>query len=303
MTQPDTPNPTPQTTPELLAALADGELDLRANPEAFEQIASDPKSLRQVADQQQLRRSVASAMDGPSMRCPDALRTQIERLAQVAGDTAAPRTEASPSGYAPIQADDHPPVLARIGRWAPAAVAAVMLLAATAVFFSARSAAPGVSATTVLDVRTVQNFSQHHMHCAENPVERLHNPERFGEGLDELPGNLDTYFDRSVDGRALDLSAIQYDYQLAGVCNIPGDGAVHIVYQHHDDPARAMSLWIGPAPEHLASQMAPGRLYVEAGDNLDHPVIFWEDNGLIFYLVGDSLQDVHDAVQTLRPAA
>lgn len=300
MTPSDTPNPTPQTTPELLAALADGELDLSANPEAFEQIAGDPHALRQVADQQRLRRSVASAMDDPSMRCPDAVRAQIQQLAQAdkAQVTAPPAASA-----VPVQADDRPPVLARIGRWAPAAVAAVMLLAATAVFFAARPGTPGTVTPSVLDVRTVQSFGQRHIHCAESPGESLHGTERFGQGLEELPGNLDTYFDRSIDGRALDLSAIRYDYQLAGVCGIPGSGSVHIVYQHHDDPNRAMSLWIGPTPDRLAGQMQSGRLYVETADNLEHPVVFWEDNGLIYYLVGDSLQDVHDAVQTLHPPA
>ncbi|MEM9415584.1 MAG: hypothetical protein AAGA29_08935 [Planctomycetota bacterium] len=293
---------TPKTTPEILSALADGELDLRENPDAVSQIAGDPQGVQRIAFQQQLRRSVASAMDSPSMRCPDALRAQIEQLADSAsGETATeqPQPPAQTADLAPAAVQ--PAVIGRIGRWAPAAAAAVLLLAATAAFFSGWWSSPIGPATPVLDVSMVQTFAKHHLHCSEDPAARLHNPERFGQGLDELPASLSDYFDRSVDGVGLDLSAVQYDYQLAGVCNIPGSGAVHLVYRHHNQPGRAMSLWIIPASEENALEMQPGRVYVEAAEGLDHPVILWEDGGLIFYLVGDSLEDVQHAVETLHP--
>ncbi|XAM00871.1 hypothetical protein OT109_05690 [Phycisphaeraceae bacterium D3-23] len=302
---------TPSTTPEMLAALADGELDLRDCPDALAKISADSQGAQRIAFQQQLRRSVASAMDGPSMRCPDALRSQIESLAiSTTTHGEAPAAQPPPPAQpAPLPAvhsvapHGQPAVIGRIGRWAPAAVAAVLLIAATAVFFSGGSDSPAGPATPILDARTVQTFGTRHMHCADNPADTLKESDRFGHGVDELPTTLDDYFSRSVDGVAFDLSAVQYDYQLAGVCNIPGSGAVHLVYRHHDHPERAMSLWIVPANEEITRNMQQGRVYVETATGLDHPVILWEDNGLIFYLVGDSLEDVQHAVETLRPPA
>ncbi len=295
MTQPNEPS---ESTPDLLAALADGELELGKSPEACRLLAEQPAFAAAIAYHQQLRRSVASAMDSPSMRCPDTLRAKLHQIADQA-EASPPATHNTPAA----RPYTGPPVLARIGRWAPAAVAAVLLIAATAVFFAGRGSGVGPT-QPVLDIRTVQAFSSRHMHCAGNPGDLLHNHERFGDSIQQLPGHLDDYLAHSVSGLSLDLSAIDYDYQVAGVCSIPGDGAVHIVYRHHDDPARAMSLWIVDARDEITAQMEPGRVYVEAGDELDHPVILWEDSGLLFYLVGDSLEGVQQAVYTLRhPAA
>lgn len=298
MTQPTDPS---ESTPNLLAALADGELDLGQSPEACRLLAEQPESAAAIAYHQQLRRSVASAMCDTSMCCPDALRSRLHEIADQA-DAESPATQTPPE---PVVARPYngPPVIARISRWAPTAVAAVMLIAATAIFFAGRNGGVGPP-QPVLDVRTVQAFGSRHMHCAGNPDELLHNHTRFGENIQQLPGHLGDYLQHSVDGLSLDLSSIDYDYQLAGVCSIPGDGAVHIIYRHHDDPARAMSLWIVDAKDQVTAQMQPGRVYVEAGDELDHPVILWEDNGLLFYLVGDSLEGVQQAVYALRhPAA
>jgi hypothetical protein len=295
MTQPNEPS---ESIPDLLAALADGELELGAFPEARRLLAEQPASAAAIAYHQQLRRSVASAMDSPSMRCPDALRAKLHQIADQA-EASAPATHNTPAA----RPYTGPSVLARISQWAPAAVAAVLLIAATAVFFAGRGIGVGPT-PPVLDLRTVQAFGSRHMHCAGNPDDLLHNHERFGDSIQQLPGHLDDYLAHSVSGLSLDLSSIDYDYQVAGVCSIPGDGAVHIIYRHQDDPARAMSLWIVDARDEVTAQMEPGRVYVEAGDELDHPVILWEDHGLLFYLVGDSLEGVQQAVYTLRhPAA
>ncbi|MFI4861211.1 MAG: hypothetical protein ACIAXF_11070 [Phycisphaerales bacterium JB063] len=298
---------TPSTTPEMLAALADGELDLRNCPDAIAKLAADPQGAQRIAFQQQLCRSVASAMDGPSMRCPDALRAQVMQLVDRESPAATPTNAAAASpapAPRPAPTPRQSPVLAQIGRWAPTAVAAVMLIAATAVFFStSRPGMPGSAASPVLDVSTVQMFANRHMACAGDPDDQLHNNERFGKDIQQLPGKISDYFHHRVDGVSLDLSTIRYDYQLAGACSIPGSGGVHLVYRHHDSPDRAMSLWIVPADPALADDMQQGRVYVETADGLDHPVILWVDQGLMFYLVGDSLEDVQHAVETLRPAA
>ena len=300
------PEHTP-TTPELLSALADGELDLRESTDALEQIADDPRGAQRIAFQQQLRRSVASAMDEPSMRFPEALRSEIERIAHgtpsetpaaTSATSAAVVATAPSTPLAPAQS----PVLARIGRWAPAAVAAVLLFAAVGVFVAGRSGGPQGPATPVLDVNSIHAFGQRHMACTGDPSQQLHSHERFGQTLQELPGNLSDYFHHNIDAATLDLSNVEYDYQLAGVCSTPGSGAVHIVYRHHDNPDRAISLWIVPSQERITQQMQPGRLYIETAEDMDHPVILWEDGGLLFYLIGDSLEDAQHAVQALRNA-
>ena len=49
--------------------------------------------------------------------------------------------------------------------------------------------------------------------------------------------------------------------------------------------------------------MQQGRVYVEAGSDLMHPVIFWRQGDMLYYLVGDSMEDANKAVQTLRQTA
>ena len=50
--------------------------------------------------------------------------------------------------------------------------------------------------------------------------------------------------------------------------------------------------------------MEAGRLYVETGnDSSEPPVLVWRTDGMVYYLVGDSVQDAFDAVDTLRNPA
>ena len=296
------PDP-PQTPAELLAALADGELDLSQSPQARQLLSEDPQAAVQIACQQQLRRSVAAAMDGPAMRCPEDLRASLHEMAAEADASSDLSQTPPPTPAASMPPYTGEPVLARIGRWAPAAVAAVLLVAATAVFFATGTGGLGQPGTAVLDVQAVQTFGHRHTLCASDPSERLVGHERFGDSLEQLPGNLNDYFSRSADGLSLDLSSAGYEYQLTGVCSLPGSGSVHIVYQNKSNPDQMMSLWVIPAQQEISEQMEAGRVYVEAAADLDHPVILWEDNGLLFYLVGDSLQDAQNAVQTLRDTA
>lgn len=293
------------TTDGLIAALADGELDLRQQPEAFARLAQDPQAAQQfaqrVADQQAMKAAVGSAMCGPQMQCPDALKQAIRAMAGSAPATTSPATAPAPAASPVANTASHrPTVLARIGRWAPAAVAAVLLLAAGVLFQQAsQSAGTTNSPMAVLTTHRVNNFASRHSDCAKNP-DILKDHDSFGQAaaLETLPGKLSDYFRQSSDGMNLDLSRVGYDYQMTGACSLPGSGAVHLVYRHHDNPNRSMSLWL--KPDDGALKIEPGRLYVEAGDNLDHPVILWKSNDLIFYLVGDSLEDAHLAVDELR---
>ncbi|MFN3165943.1 MAG: hypothetical protein ACE37H_02650 [Phycisphaeraceae bacterium] len=297
-------NDTPQSIDALIAALADGELDLRNNPEALAQIAQDAQAAGKIAHHQRLKDACAKAMDGPDTRCPAELAAKLRSLnveepAQTDTPKLMPTNNATPRG-----AYHGPPVLARLGRWAPTAVAAVLLIAATVLFMQAGDTGPGASAgvASLLSVSDVERFDSRHFDCAEKP-DILQNHDAFGEpgDLEQLPVKLADYFKTSADGMKLNLSGVGYGYQLTGVCGIPGSGSVHIVYRHHDDPGRAISLWLAPDDGRL-DNIEPDRVYVEAGKTLDHPVIVWRSGGLIYYLVGDSLEDTHQAVDALRGA-
>lgn len=294
---------TPLALNDLIAALADGELDLREHPEALALIAKDPQAAQRIACLQQLKQATGQAMDAPEMKCPDALAAKLRAMG-VADVQAQGAQEASPTtrGYT------GPPVIGRVGsfaRWMPSAVAAVLLVAATVVFMLSSGNGPGASGSmsSLLTVSQVNQFDKRHDACAAKP-DILKNNKDFGAANDltELPGKLGSYFKTSTNGMTLDLSAIGYQYELTGACSLPGSGAVHIVYHHNETPDRSISLWLSPDDGRLDS-LEKDRVYVEAGKTLDRPVIVWRGGGMIYYLVGDSLQDAHQAVQVLHPPA
>jgi len=303
--QRDTPEfDSPKSMDEMLLALADGELDFADQPQVMAKIAADPTAAHRLAYEQRLRRGCARVMDGPEMKCPNELAGKLLGLAAGEADAAKP---APASAAAPKQASyAGPPVIARIGRWVPAAVAAVLLLAAGVLFNQANSASTvglNPQAAAFLSTNQIQTLTSRHIDCAERP-DRLKNPNQFGDTQDfeQLPGKLRDYFNTDANNLALNLHGIGYDYQLAGTCSLPGSGAVHIVYRKHDNPEKSISLWIVPAkPAHR--ELAEGRVYTEVGDDLLRPVIFWRKDGLLYYLVGDSIEDCDKAVQQLRRAA
>jgi len=294
----------PKTMQEMLLALADGELDFADQPQAVAKLAEDPKAAPRLAYEQKLKRSCARVMDGPEMKCPDELAGKV--LAMAGGETDAAGPAMASALPAPKRAPyAGPPVIGRIGRWVPAAVAAVLLIAAGVLFSQASVGSAGINpqAAAFLSTHQIENFTARHVDCTEQP-DRLKNPVQFGDTKDveQLPGKLRDYFHTDANKLAINLNGIGYDYQLAGTCSLPGSGAVHIVYHKHNDPSRSISLWIVPAKA-AHRELEEGRVYSEVGDDLLRPVIFWRNGGLLYYLVGDSIEDCDKAVQTLRRAA
>ncbi|MEM9348529.1 MAG: hypothetical protein AAGB26_18320 [Planctomycetota bacterium] len=295
---------TPKTMDEMLLAMADGELDFSDQPQVLAKIAEDPKTAHRLAYEQRLKAACAKAMDGPEMKCPNELAGKLLELAAEPAKKTAPAETTAPKQSAPAPYAG-PPVIARIGRWVPAAVAAVLLLAAGVLFSQASRTTGGLDPSTAssLPVETIQQFAGRHFDCAERP-DRLKNPSQFGSASDfeQLPGVLGDYFDTSADKLSLNLDGIGYEYQLTGTCSMPGSGAVHIVYHKQDNPEQSISVWIVAADNAKFGKLEEGRVYSEVGDNLLKPVIFWRDGGLLYYLVGDSIEDCDKAVQQLRRA-
>lgn len=284
---------TPNSIGDLLAALADGELDLREHPQALARIAQDPQAAQRLAYQQQLKQACAQAM-AIGKPCPEELVAKLRAMSITEQAHGVNSVDAVGSFASPV--------IGRIGRWLPSAVAAALLIAAPVMFMQASgtgsSAGPAVA--SLLSVSQVGAFDNRHLDCSAKPV-ILKDHDRFGpEGdFEHLPGKIADYFHTSADGMALSLDGIGYDYRLTGACSLPGSDGVHIVYRHRENPGRSISLWL-TADDGRYAQMDAGRVYVEAGKTLDHPVIIWRSGGLIYYLVGDSLQDAHQAVAVLH---
>lgn len=295
---------TPNPINDLLSALADGELDVREHPDALAQIAQDAQASQRVVYQQQLKQACAKAMDTPEMKCPEALAGRLRAMgtqAQGAGaDEALGPTQTQAAPYA------GPSVIARIGRWFPAAVAAVLLIAAGVMFSQSNpgtNSGVGSQAAAFLPVDQIDRFTGRHGDCSMN-LELLYQAEKFGDanGFDELPSKIAGHFKASTDGMRLSLDGIGYQYELTGACPLPGKGAVHVVYRHKDDAKRAISLWIKPA-ETQHAELKPGQVYSVGGSDPLHPIIIWREGNLLYYLVGDSLEDCDKAVKELRQAA
>lgn len=291
-----------------LPAFADGELDVEQNLRVLEAMAMDAKHTRRVLHQQQLRRACARVMDRPDCRCPDELREKLQSLASSENDAPASPNLTLTGGEAKTDdrrpraaADARPDVIGRIGRWLPAAVAAVLLIGALAVFFSPR---PGGGPAFGLDETRLAAFAGRHTSCSSD-LSKLYAGIESPDNVTALPGTIDDYFVSELgaqqSGRidtTLDLSVLGYEFQRVGRCNLPGRNAVHIVYRAADDAEhdKSLSLWIKPATGEL--NLVPRTLYTaEASDG--QPLLIWQRNGRTYYLLGDAPTDARHAAEVL----
>ncbi len=279
-----------------LPAFADGELDVEQNLRVLEHMAMNPEATRRVMHQQQLRQAVDRAMQDPTATAPDSLRESIEQLAAQTPIT----PTSTPPEAAPAQEPSHhdtprqAPTLGWIGRWVPAAVAAVLLISATALFYQFN---PTATASPVSDARYAV-FVNRHLGCSRM-IEKLMHMERFAQNLEALPESLAAYLgDQPTPG--LDLASIGYTFYAVGQCNAPGGQSVHLVYHHKDHPdgQNALSLWIRRYTGSPA--IKPDQPYLVAPSGTPSPMIVWRRGGMIYYLIGDSLGSVGTASQLLR---
>ncbi len=272
---------------QTLAAFADGELDGEQNLEMLKRMAQDPSTAQRVAEQQKLRRAVAQAMDDPSQKAPAELRDRISQLAQ--GEQARRVTQPKPT---PPQTGS--PVLAVIGRWMPAAVAAVLLVGALITLNQAGGLGSDrlITSAQILNTSMVDQFGDRHFKCARH-ITPMHGTDQFPQDLSELPGALSEYFDQPVDQEVLNLSSLGYEFDMAGLCVIPGKGAVHMVYKSQAPTGQTdtLSLWLRPYDKR--SGVESDRLYKTADPQENYPMLVWRHGGMVYYLVGDS----HDSVE------
>ncbi len=273
-----------------LAAFADGELDGTQNLEMLERMAQDPSTAQRVEEQLKLRQAVAQAMDDPSVKAPAALRDLVSGLAQ-SDQSEQARRVTQPKPAPPTTGS---PVLAVIGRWMPAAVAAVLFIGAMVALNQAGISGPDrlITSVQVLNASMVDQFGDRHFKCARY-ITPMHGTDQFPQNLAALPGALSAYFDQSIDAEVLNLTSLGYEFDMAGLCVIPGKGAVHMVYKSQAPTGQSdtLSLWLRPFEQ--GSKIESDKLYKTADPTENFPMLVWRHEEMVYYLVGDS----HDSVE------
>jgi len=274
-------------TQQLLAAFADGELDGAQNLKVLQLMAKDPAIADRVAQLHKLRGAVAQAMDDPSIKAPDSLRNQIMHMAQQ-------EPEAFDASQKSTPAQTGPSVLAVIGRWLPAAAAAVLLIGTLLTIngVGLQNNTPLITSANVLNASMIDQFTDRHFKCSRH-ITPMQGVEQFPQNLAVLPGALSDYFHQPINEEALNLSSLGYEFDVAGMCVIPGKGAVHLIYQSKAPTGQAetLSLWLRPYEQ--GSRIEPDRLYKADEAQKSYPMLVWRHADMVYYLVGDS----HDAVE------
>lgn len=293
----------PDLTPQAVQRYADGEMTAAEAAAFTRRLSEEPELARQVAHQQQLRQMVQASASDRYPGAPQDLRNQLTQLAQTTTDAqTATSTHSNASG-------DAGGVIGRVGsvsRWAPAAVAAVLLIGAAVMFFAANdnnrstSTLASSSAGDILPASQVEMFGKRHTACAQM-LSQLHTDPALPKNLQALPESIAERFQASRTP-VLDLSSLGYTFDRVGQCTIPGEDAVHLIYKTlpgtgHTDH---LSLWVVSDHGQL-SKLAAGTVYT-CGKNKAHPVIVWRKGGLIYYLTGDSLQTTERAAKHLKNA-
>jgi len=278
MTHPQEPNP--------IKSFADMELADDELEQALRDMADDPQKARQALHQRQLCQAVARAMSQDTPPVPDALRDQVHAMLNDRTERSTPRPQAHEQG----------PVVAKIGRWLPAAVAAVLLIGVAVMWFSPP---PTASPTSDLLPASMQTrFGDRHNACARMGV-ALYNAQKFKADAEQLPADLAAHFHQPLSPTpSLDLSGVGYKFWRAGECSVPGKNAVHLVYRSVDHPEKdTLSLWIKPFQQQ--TPIEAGKVYRTAGDT-DHPVVFWRTGNMVYYLTADSPASAEQAAEALR---
>jgi hypothetical protein len=218
--------------PQNLLACADGELDRQGRQRVLEQMVGDGDMARQIVGQQQLRQAAAGAMDDPKLTAPADLRARLRELA------ASVESDNRPAA-------GRPPVLARLGRWISAAVAAVLLIAALGVFFAAIEQPGNVAAGSIIPAAQMDMFASRHVACSRSLMPLMVD-QTLPQDIKALPAALSQRLGYPTAG--LDLSGIGYRFDRVGPCTVLGKGAVHLIYQAVADSGHtdSISLWIMP---------------------------------------------------------
>ncbi len=276
-----------------LTAFADGELGPAEQVPVLEYLAAHPQAMGRVIHQQRLRQAVDRAMHDRAGRVPLPLRRKVEQMMM----TAVPEVEATGGSTPPVTAADrgHSPI-AYLGRWAPAAVAAVLLIFTLAAVTTTWG--PGTSGDAALiPAGQLAMFTKRHVDCALQ-LAPLSDAVKFPERLSEIPAAIAQHTG-AQSYPVLGLSAMGYEFEAIGPCSVPGMPSVHMIYRARPETGRrdAMSLWM--IKDRGQIDIPPDIPYTVTSIGAPHPVIIWRHSGMLYYLVGDSTPRLQEAIATL----
>ncbi len=277
--------------PASVQAFADGELTGNQSAELLDQMAADPQVTKQVKHQQQLRDAVGRHLVAATPVTPDDLRQKVQ-----AAMTSSPSTVQAGEPRA-----ESNPIIARIGRWMPAAVAAMLLIATGLMLYVARtdSGAPAGDQTALIQPAKVNQFARRHVTCTTQTAQ-LHvmaSVDSLGDAPEAIARHIGT-----PPPRGLDLSSIGYTFDQIGECRVPCKQAVHLIYRADAKDGRhdAISLWLSPY------QGQPGieenKLYEVTSDDFPHPMMMWRHGKTVYHLMGDQSKAVKQASSQLMAA-
>ncbi len=308
-------------TPGDLSAFADGELDSTATMHLLEQMAKDPTLAQKALEAQRLKQAIGRSMQRIVPAPPAELRQHLEQMMleadhpdQASGSTRL--TFPSSESPAPSKASGSPSprsgsvlegrLLGLMGRWSPAAAAAVLLLAAVLTRLLPASSAEvfdpdrHVAYPGIIPVSQVDQFMGRHVRCMDQ-IEPLRESNKFPLQVEQLPSTIEKVIGCKPLS-PLDLSALGYTFWKAGECGIPRKKAVHLIYRALPDTGRQDSLSLWMVRDQGQLDIPERQTCLATPENAVHPVIVWRDGGLVYYLVGDAEPLVRTVADSLASA-
>ena len=235
----------------------------------------DDRDARDAALHQNLRAAARRTILRHSPPVPPALRRQIEALPAVTTKTATERRPAF--------------------RWLPAAAAAVLALAATALVRFAISQknqdvtlashsgkTPPQPSQWQVPVALASAATDVHRHCSA--MKNHFVDRRFPRDLRALPGPAREFFGGRYAG-VPDLTAIGYEFAGAAPCPIPGGKTLHVLYRSIAHPTLHLSVFLQAYTGQIT--IDDDKAYTAAGSENAPPMVVWRTDDLIYYLVGD----------------
>lgn len=142
-------------------------------------------------------------------------------------------------------------------------------------------------------------FGQRHSMCSKK-LESLYRSSEFPVEVAKMPEAIAERLGSKEPKGSLDLSQSGYQFSKAGECRVPGQASVHLVYRTKtsDD---SVSLWV--VTYNGKPQLAEGTLYQGDPADSDHPIFFFRQDDLVYYLVGNAFDHTRTTAQKLVVAS
>lgn len=280
-----------------LAAFADGELDVQDSLRVLEHMTMNPNATRRVMHQQQLRQMVGESVRNQVPAAPDSIRQMVENL---------------PDEPASI-AEEPKSIIPNLRPWAMVGVAAVLAIVVGTMYLPSDGAGwryvaeiqqPQGPQEDLVEFSFANSLMKKHVTCTRR-IADLGGYVQFPENLQQMPEAISAFLEVGEANcpTKLDLTAIGYEYSGAGPCSSTGGlRSIHMIYKPTDPngPQDAISLWILPESEKYdLNHIKEGQVFKVTTAAAPHPIAVWRSNGMVYFVVGDSMTAVHSAADTL----